>query len=339
MKRFVTLLNAVIISLLGAVSFIYLNVPLPYLLGPIFFCLIAAIVRVPMSGIKPVSDAMRTILGVAIGASITPELFTRLDTMIGSVAFVPLMLIVIGAVGVPYFRFAGFDKPTSFYAAMPGGLQDMLAFGEEAGGDVRALSLIHATRVLVIVAVLPFFLQFFREVDLTVLPGIAADQTSISQMLIMVFCAVFGWWAARKIKLFGASILGPLIVAMILSLSGILTVRPPTEAILLAQFFIGLGIGVKYVGITLKEIRHDITAAIGFCVVLGVISFVFIELVLLLGLGSDIDTLLSFAPGGQAEMAVIAIVAGADVAHVVAHHLVRIVMVIIGAPLFARFTK
>jgi membrane AbrB-like protein len=339
MNRYVTLSIAIIISLGGAVSFSYLGIPLPFLLGPIFFCLIAAIACVPMSGIKPVSDSMRTILGVAIGASITPELFTRLDTMIGSVAFVPLMLIVIGVVGVPYFRFAGFDKPTSFYAAMPGGLQDMLAFGEEAGGDVRALSLIHATRVLVIVAVLPFFLQFYRDVDLTISPGISAQQTPLSQMAIMLFCAVFGWWGARKIKLFGASILGPLIVAMMLSLSGVLQVRPPTEAILLAQFFIGLGIGVKYVGITMKEIRHDITAAIGFCVVLAIISGIFIEVILLLGLGTDIDTLLSFAPGGQAEMAVIAIVAGADVAHVVAHHLVRIVMVILGAPIFARFTK
>ena len=29
----------------------------------------------------------------------------------------------------------------------------MVAFGEEAGGDVRALSLIHATRVLIVVTV------------------------------------------------------------------------------------------------------------------------------------------------------------------------------------------
>ena len=52
----------------------------------------------------------------------------------------------------------GFDFATSYYSAMPGGLQDMLLFGEEAGGDVRALSLIHATRVMVIVAALPIIL-------------------------------------------------------------------------------------------------------------------------------------------------------------------------------------
>lgn len=339
MKAWKTIISAIIVSLIGTVAFQYLNVPLPFLLGPIFLCLIAAIIRVPMSGIKPLSDSMRTILGVAVGASITPELFGRLDTMIGSVAFVPLLLIVTALVGVPYFRFAGFDKPTSFYAAMPGGLQDMLAFGEEAGGNVRALSLIHATRVLVIVSVLPFFLQFFRDIDLTVQPGSSANEIPLPQMLIMLFCAIFGWWFAKKIKLFGASILGPLIVAMILSLSGILTMRPPAEAILLSQFFIGLGIGVKYVGITAKEIRHDIIAAFGFCIILIVISGVFIEAVILLGLGSDINAILAFAPGGQAEMAVIAIVAGADVAYVVAHHLIRIVMVIIGAPLFAKYTK
>jgi uncharacterized membrane protein AbrB (regulator of aidB expression) len=62
-------------------------------------------------------------------------------------------------VGVPFFRRVyRFDWATSWYAAMPGGLTDMVLFGQEAGGDVRALSLIHATRVLIIVTLAPLIL-------------------------------------------------------------------------------------------------------------------------------------------------------------------------------------
>ena len=59
------------------------------------------------------------------------------------------------------------------------------------------------------------------------------------------------------------------------------------------------------------------------------------EAVVQLGLASPIEGFLSFAPGGQAEMTVLAIVAGADLGFIVVHHLVRLTLVILGAPLVA----
>ena len=50
------------------------------------------------------------------------------------------------------------------------------------------------------------------------------------------------------------------------------------------------------------------------------------------------DTVLAFAPGGQAELTVLALIVGADMAFVVAHHVLRIFVVILGAPLVARLT-
>jgi hypothetical protein len=64
---------------------------------------------------------------------------------------VPVMVFANDVVGMPYFqRLWGFDFATSYYGAMPAGLQDMLLSGEEACGYVRALPLIDATRVMVI---------------------------------------------------------------------------------------------------------------------------------------------------------------------------------------------
>ncbi|NDH22117.1 MAG: hypothetical protein EBY46_12680 [Rhodobacteraceae bacterium] len=52
-----------------------------------------------------------------------------------------------------------------------------------------------------------------------------------------------GWRGAKAIGMFGASILGPMIVASIASLLGYLTTRPPAEAIWAAQYFIALSVG------------------------------------------------------------------------------------------------
>ncbi|MBC7157621.1 MAG: AbrB family transcriptional regulator, partial [Rhodobacteraceae bacterium] len=48
---------------------------------------------------------------------------------------------------------------------------------------------------------------------------------------------------------------------------------------------------------------------------------------------------LAFLPGGQGEMVVIAIMMGADLAYVVSHHLLRIVIVILLAPVVARMFR
>jgi len=324
---------------LGVIIFVALGLPLPFLLGPMFACLIAALVRMPVVGFGIAGDATRTILGVAVGASIQPELFDRVGDMAVTLALTPLFVMMIGLIGYPYFRrFCGFSKPTAYFSAMPGGLQDMIVFGEEAGADVRALTLVHATRVLVIVSVAPFLMEAFygAEVSGQPAPGVPLLETPLMQGLIMFACAIIGWRGGKRIGLFGASIVGPLILAGAASLSGILTQRPPMEAIIVAQLFIGAGVGVKYVGATLRELRGTILASLGFCVLLGIIAFAFESVITIFGLAPPLEAFLSFAPGGQAEMALLALVAGADVAFVVSHHLVRIIVVILGAPLVAR---
>ena len=153
---------------------------------------------------------------------------------------------------------------------------------------------------------------------------------------IMVLCAILGWQGAKRIGLFGASILGPLILTAAVTLAGGLHYRPPAEAIWAAQFFIGMTIGSKYAGITLQEVRRDLTAGLGFCLLLILLALVFVEAIYTLGLAPGMEALLAFTPGGQAELTVLALIVGADVAFVVAHHVLRMVIVILGAPVAAR---
>lgn len=331
-------LSAFATGLVGVAVFHFLSLPLPWLLGPIAGCLVAALAGMRLSGIKSVNDLMRTILGVAVGATLTPAVLATFPSMWPTLALVPVMVLCIGFVGVPYFRRVwGYDFPTAYYATMPGGLQDMLVFGEEAGGNVRSLSLIHATRVLVIVVALPFLLKSVWSADLDNPPGAPLTDVPLSDLGLMVVCAILGWQGAKLVGLFGASILGPLILTAAVTLAGWLENRPPAEAIWAAQFFIGVAIGGKYSGLTVREARRDITAGLGLCLILIVLTVIFVEAIYGLGLAPGMEALLAFAPGGQAELTVLALIVGADAAFVVAHHVLRIFVVILGAPIAARF--
>ena len=329
-----------IICLLGAAIFLWLGLPLPWLFGPLFSCLLAALIGINLYSIKILSDAMRTILGVAVGATVTLSFLLALPGFWNTLIFIPITVILSGIIGVWYFqKLCGYDFPTAYYSSMPGGLQDMLVFGEEAGGNVRAMSLIHATRVLVIIIALPILLTFIWGISLDKPPGDPIKSFAIEQLIILGICGIAGWKIASFFGMFGASILGPLILTAIASITGILHTRPPVEAIWAAQYFIALGIGVKYVGVTAQEIRKDILAGLGFCIFLLVITLSIVSLVINYNLAPAVDAILSMAPGGQAELVVITLIVGADLGFVVAHHLFRIFIVILGAPIMERFMK
>ena len=324
------------LAALGTALFWLCDLPLPFLFGPMTFCLAGALAHLPLKGFGQVSVAARTILGVAVGASITPAVIAELPRMAISVALIPLFIGLIALVGVPFFRkLWGFDAPTAYYAAMPGGLQDMVIFGTEAGANPRVLSLVHGTRVLIIVTLAPFILSHFYGVPLTNPIGAPASDLPLHELLIMAAAAWVGWKGGERIGLFGASILGPMIVTAILSLTGVLHHRPPAEAILVAQFFIGCGIGVQFLGVTWKELTRVVAAGIAYVFVLALLAAAFSGIVTALGLGAPVAAFLAFAPGGQAEMTVLAIVTGADLGFVITHHLTRIVIVIVGAPVLA----
>lgn len=332
--------QTLILGAAGVALFLALGLPLPFLFGPLSACLIAALAGVPMRGVGRVSVAARTVLGVAVGASLTPAVLGRIPAMAGSVALVPVYIAVIAALGVPFFRrLGGYDRATAFYAAMPGGASDMVIFGQAAGGDPRALSLIHATRVLVIVVVAPLVLTQVYGAGLTNPIGAPASEFPPSELVLMAAAAIIGWAVAARVGLFGAAILGPMIAAAILSLTGLIHMRPPREALMAAQFLIGIGIGVQYTGITLTELRRTVLLAAAFMLLLAAIAAGFTEIVTLTGLANPVEAFLAFSPGGQAEMAMLAIITGADLGFVVTHHLARLVLVLLGAPLLARLTR
>ncbi|NCW13788.1 MAG: AbrB family transcriptional regulator, partial [Rhodobacteraceae bacterium] len=163
----------------------------------------------------------------------------------------------------------------------------------------------------VIVVLLPILLTSVWQVTLDQTPGKPVHSFALNQLLVLGFCAIVGWKIAAYFNMFGATILGPLLLTAFASITGILQTRPPAEAIWAAQYFIALGIGVKYVGISIEEIRKDILAGLGFCVFLLLLSLVIVSFIVLYDRAPAIEAVLSLMPGGQAELVVMALIVGA----------------------------
>ncbi|MDC0736875.1 AbrB family transcriptional regulator [Cognatishimia sp. SS12] len=341
MRPSFTQIKTALAAAFGAAVFWLLGLPLPFLLGPMTICLALALAGQSLEGMGQIGMAFRTILGVAIGASITPEVLSALPQMAASLALLPLFLLTVAATSYPLMRRVfGFDPTTSYYAAMPGGLQDLLIFGEEAGANLRVLSLIHATRVLCIVSIAPLILNAIWAVDLVAPPGRPAADLPPLQIALLISAGLIGWRIALRLNIMGASILGPMVLTTLLSVSGIITQRPPAEMIWASQLFIGIAVGSRYVGLTLREMRTIVFAGIVNAMLLALLSGIFILLIVQSHLAaSDMDAYLAFLPGGQSEMVVLAIIAGADLTYVVLHHILRIALIVTCAPLVLKWLQ
>ncbi len=328
-------LRALLASAAGAATFLVLGMPLPLLLGPMAGCLVVSLAGLGLQDLGQFGIFVRAFLGVAIGTTFTPEIVANIPDMARSLVFILPFILVIGITGFLLFSRIGFDRQTAFYAAMPGGLQDMLILGKQAGGNARAMSLIHATRVLVIFSLVPSAITLFWGLDLNHPPGKTAIDIPLHEIAIMILAGIGGWQIAARIGITGFSIIGPLILTACWTLSGLINSRPPAEMILIAQFIIGLAVGARYSGITTEELRKYVVAGVAYTAIIGVLSVTLIFVVVRALRLEPLDALLSFLPGGQPGMAVIALTAGSDIAFVATHHILRILLVILFAQAFS----
>ncbi|WP_255733622.1 AbrB family transcriptional regulator [Ruegeria sp. Ofav3-42] len=172
---------------------------------------------------------------------------------------------------------------------MTGRLQDMIIFGTEANAIPRTLSLIHESRVLIIVIPAPLFLTVCYD-TLRTNPIVEPTRNlPLHELALMVLAAFVSCKADSGSGLFGALILGPLNLTATLPLGHFIDARTPREAILAAQFFFGCGIGVKFVGVTWVGLRRLLAAGVAYVLVFAIQATAFTAVVTTLGLGQPVE--------------------------------------------------
>lgn len=331
------------LAIFGALLFEWLLLPLPWMLGSMTLVTLGAVLRLKLFAPARIRPPMTAIIGVLLGASFSPSvldnLLVWLPTLLGLVVFSAMSGLCCA---VYLHKIAGFDRVTAFFGGMPGGLVEMIELGSERGADERAVALMHSARILLVVFSLPFILQLLEGVPIAEYDG-TRDRimdAPLSTFAWLLVCAVVGSRMGRLLRLPAKDLMGPMLLSAILHVGGLTEFTPPTEIVNLAQLIIGTVLGVRFVGVAPRLIGRMLAIAFGMTVIM--IGIVFITAIAVgATTGIPLATLvLAYAPGGLAEMSLVALALNADVAFVATHHLARILLVMLGAaPIYALLVR
>lgn len=314
------------------------GLPLPWMLGSMIAVTIAALVRLPVRGPNALRPSVVPIIGVMLGSALSPDTLEAAGRWIGTIAILPVFLAVAAVLAYAYYRRIGrYDPVTAYFCAMPGGLNEMLIMGTAAGGEERRIALAHASRVLVVIAIVALFYGTVLGVrgQRTGAAWTALSDPSLTDWVVLGGCAIIGGLLGRVVRVAAAPILFPMILSGAAHIAELVTIAPPTLVVNGAQLTIGTIIGCRFVGAAAREVGRDLTLAAGSSVLMIGAAILGAWAVHALTETPLSQSFLAFSPGGLAEMGLLAFAMGQDVAYVSVMHLARILVVVFFAkPIF-----
>ena len=217
--------------------------------------------------------------------------------------------VIVVCFGTLLFRIAGrYDPATSFFCAVPGGLGPMAIIGEGFGGDPRIIPMVHAIRIVLVVFIIPAYLVFGEAITLPDRDQAMMGTTAMSwrdigmATLSSILGVIIGW----LIRLPAAALIGPMLVTAAAYMAGFIEGRPPEFLIVLAQIVIGASIGARFAGLDYRKLARPILLAMISAVVMLFIAIIAAKLGASWVGTSIAALLLAIAPGGLAEMSLIA---------------------------------
>ena len=331
---------AILIGTLGGAIYSYLDLPLPWMMGAMFATGFSTISGVKLKMDSRLRTLMILILGVLLGGAFSPEILDRIPRWpITLLSLVIYVMVATFATFLYYHFIAKFDKRTAFFAAVPGGLNEMIILGASQGADERKISVAHSTRIFFVVMILPFFFRIFGDLGTTVRTFSIDGSSTIGffDISILAGCAVLGFYFAKLAKIPAPHLTGPMTLSAAVHLLGLTSASPPEIVIAIAQIVLGSAVGIRFSGLTYRDLGHIVRVGGIATSILLTVTMVF-GFFLALVAGFPISSLiLAFSPGGLTEMSLIALTLNIDTAFVATHHIARIAIVVIVIPIIFRF--
>lgn len=336
-------LFAFAIAVAGGLAADHFEVPLPYMLGGLGATMFAAIIRLPVR-VPPqwIIDPMRAALGVLIGSTMTPQLLAQIGSLGTALMFVPVYVVVCGYLGMLYYRWAeGLRRDEALFASLPGGLNTIVYFAEEMGMNIQRVALAQSLRLALVVIAVPFAVQFITGST----QGVSTDKVTMLadleqlDLILLVATGAIGLALGKLLKVPGGVVIVPMLLSGASHMTGAITASPPIEIIILAQLVLGTHIGTKFSGVPLASIRTGILVSIGHMVLMLAITCAIAYALVVLVQGNFTTGFLAFAPGGVAEMSLVALGLGLDVGFIATLHVARIILIMIAAPWVYRIFK
>jgi membrane AbrB-like protein len=323
----------------GLIAYL-LGAPMPFMMGGIFATASFVLwyergaARLPKLSrwVRLVSMSM---IGTMIGSSFSPDLLQILPQFwLSALALVPFILLAHAGSYAIMRGLGRYSRLDAYFASLPGGIIDSAALAEEAGADLRVVTTQHFIRIIIVVATVPFLFQIVQGEAVGSAAGLtfAAADYDLTDIALIVAIAMVGLVVGRAARLPVSHMLGPLLLALGLSVTGVVDLNVPEWLTHLAQFLVGTALGAQFSGVS----RRLLARGLGIGLIVGVYMLTLgasIALLLVPHVPASFPPLfISFAAGGLAEMSLIALSLNFNPVVVALHHLLRILMTVsIGA--------
>ena len=321
---------ALAISIPAGALLAWLETPIPWMIGPM-----VAVAAVNLLGFRafalPYGRQMgQVILGSAIGVYFTPPVLIALGANAFPILITTLSAFAIGGIGALVMsKVSGVDGKSAFFSSIPGGSMAMANLAEKYGATMPPVAVAHSLRVSILVIVIPFGLTY---------GGIHIEPSTFRPEFTLNYSILIPWLAggfvlgelSERLRFHNGCLLTPLFLGAILALNGVTLSEIPSWLTDFAQLMFGLILGERYERAFFAKHKLFIPFALVNAVFI-ISASVAVALSVSWAFDLPIATMIiATAPGGMAEMAIVAQALQMAIPTIMAFHLFRIIIVNMG---------
>jgi membrane AbrB-like protein len=287
--------------------------------------------------------AAQAVTGVVLGTYLRSSTLSSLGSKWIPVALMSLATLVLTtAAGLALGRLARVDRATASLGMVAGGASGIVAMAGDLGGDDRLVAFMQYLRVLVVVLLTPLVVRlFFGHQGGAAPPSGGAEGQPVlgtaSGWLMTALLAAGGAWVATRVRLPAGALLGPLLLAAVLTLTGVTHAQVPPLLRETGFGVIGLQVGLRFTPEALRQVGRLLVP-----VLVSIVALI----VACLGLAwvlsetahvSLLDAYLATTPGGLFAVIAAAFGSGADTTFVLAVQGLRLLVMVLAAPVVVRW--
>lgn len=328
-------LFSLVLGLLAAELCVWLNTPLPWIIGPLFATAAARMSHHDLRCPIAIRAAGQWAIGTALGLYFTPAVVAILADYSPYIAVGVVFALTLGiAGGWLLHKLSGIDYTTAFFAMAVGGASEMATQGERHGAAVDRVAAAHSLRIMMVVAIIPFGFKFWgvHGVDQFVPGSRIVHYDGLALLALLTSLCALG---LQRIKSPNAWVIGPLLITAALTANEVNLSALPEWCVRLGQLFIGISLGTRFTPAFLHTAPRYLSS-VALCGLLALLLAACFGLGLATISGIHPATaILATSPGGIAEMSLTAKNLQLGVPIVTAFHVTRMAALVLTiGPLF-----
>ncbi|MEJ8473323.1 AbrB family transcriptional regulator [Roseibium algae] len=324
-----------LIGTLGGVALTLAGLPAAWMSGAMIAVAAAALGRLPIALPDPLRNGLFVILGLSMGAGVTPDVVVRISHWPWTMAGLILVVVLVTAATYTYLHgWLKWDRETAYFGAIPGALSYVFAIASERNVDLTRIAASQSIRLLILIAVLPLVITSTAEnpphgLEHEVMP-------SLAQMAVLLGLCISASLIAVRLGVPGGWLTGAFFMSSALNASGTLPVALPEPVLIPCYIGLGCFVGSRFQSTTIGVFLSLLKAGLG-AVAVGLVVSTCMALVVSVVMQMPFgQLLLAYAPGGLEVMTLLAFMLDMDPAFVAAHQLVRYIGMVLLLPFATR---